>query len=100
VSQRTREIGIRMALGADRAAVRALVLREGLRLAAAGVAVGLAGAFALTRLLRGFLFEIGPGDPLTHAAVALLLAGVALAACALPARRAARLNPTAALRTE
>jgi predicted permease len=100
VSQRTREIGIRMALGADRSAVRALVLREGLRLAAAGVALGLAGAFALTRLLRGFLFEIGPGDPVTHAAVALLLAGVALAACAVPARRAARLNPIAALRTE
>ena len=71
VTQRTREIGIRMALGADRTAVRALVLREGLRLAAAGVGLGLVGAFALTRLLRGFLFEIGPGDPVTHAAVAL-----------------------------
>ena len=100
VTQRTREIGIRMALGADRAAVRALVLREGLRLAAAGVGLGLAGAFALTRLLRGFLFEIGPGDPVTHVAVALLLGGVALAACAVPARRAARLDPIAALRTE
>jgi ABC-type antimicrobial peptide transport system permease subunit len=89
-----------MALGADRAAVRALVLREGLRLAAAGVGLGLAGAFALTRLLRGFLFEIGPGDPVTHVAVALLLGAVALAACAVPARRAARLDPIAALRTE
>jgi len=89
-----------MALGADRAAVRALVLREGLRLALAGVGLGLAGAFALTRLLRGFLFEIGPGDPTTHAAVALLLGGVALAACAVPARRAARLDPISALRTE
>jgi hypothetical protein len=72
VSQRTREIGIRMALGAGprrRARARA---PGGARLAAAGVALGLAGAFALTRLLRGFLFEIGPGDPLTHAAVALL----------------------------
>jgi predicted permease len=100
VTQRTREIGIRMALGADRAAVRALVLREGLRLALAGVGLGLAGAFALTRLLRGFLFEIGPGDPMTHAAVSLLLGGVAVAACAIPARRAARLDPIAALRTE
>ena len=100
VSQRTREIGIRMALGADRRAVRDLVLREAVRLAAAGVALGLAGAFAATRLLRGFLFEIGPADPLTHAAVAALLAAVAVAASALPARRAARLNPLVALRTE
>jgi len=100
VSQRTREIGIRMALGADRVTVRRLVLREGLRLAAAGVGIGLAGAFALTRLLRGFLFEIAPGDPATLGAVALLLAGVALAASAIPARRAARLDPIEALRTE
>ena len=100
VSQRTREIGIRMALGADRAAVRRLVLDEGVRLAAAGVGIGLAGAFALTRLLRGFLFEIGPGDPLTHASVALLLGAVALAACVIPARRASRVDPMRALRAE
>jgi len=100
VSRRTREIGIRMALGADRASVRAMVLREAARLAAAGVGLGLAGAFAATRLLRGFLFEIGPADPLTHAAVAVLLGAVAVAASALPARRAARLDPIAALRTE
>ena len=100
VSQRTREIGIRMALGADRAAVRRLVLDEGLRLAAAGVGIGLVGAFALTRLLRGFLFEIGPGDPLTHAGVSLLLAAVALAACAMPARRAARVDPMRALKAD
>jgi putative ABC transport system permease protein len=100
VSRRTREIGIRMALGADGASVRALVLREAARLAAAGVGIGLAGAFAATRLLRGFLFEIGPGDPVTHAAVAVLLAAVAVAASALPARRASRLDPLVALRME
>ena len=100
VSQRTREIGIRMALGADRTAVRRLVLDEGLRLAAAGVGIGLVGAFALTRLLRGFLFEIGPGDPLTHAGVSLLLAAVALAACGMPARRAARVDPMRALKAD
>jgi len=80
--------------------VRAMVLREAARLAAAGVGLGLAGAFAATRLLRGFLFEIGPADTLTHAAVAVLLGAVAVAASALPARRAARLDPIAALRTE
>jgi putative ABC transport system permease protein len=100
VSQRTREFGIRMALGADRFAVSRLVLDEGLRLAVAGVGIGLAGAFALTRVLRGFLFEIGPGDPLTHAAVALLLAAVALAACAMPARRAAGVDPMRALKSD
>ncbi|HEX4438668.1 MAG TPA: ABC transporter permease [Thermoanaerobaculia bacterium] len=100
VSRRTREIGIRMALGADRAAIRAMVVREAARLAAAGVALGVAGAFAATRLLRGLLFEIAPGDPVTHATVALLLAAVAFAASALPARRAARMDPLAALRTE
>ncbi len=100
VGQRTREIGIRMALGADRGAVRRLVLDEGMRLAAIGVALGLVGAFGLTRLLRGFLFEIGPGDLVTHAAVAILLAAVALAACAIPARRASKVDPMQALRAD
>jgi putative ABC transport system permease protein len=100
VSQRTRELGIRMALGADGRSVRALVLRDGLRLAAAGLGLGLIAALALTRLLRGLLFEVPPTDLATHAGVALLLLGVVLLACWVPARRAARLDPWRALRAE
>jgi putative ABC transport system permease protein len=100
VSQRTRELGIRMALGADARNVRGLVLRDGLRLAAAGLALGLIAALALTRVLRGLLFEVPPTDPATHAGVALILLAVVPAACWIPARRAAKLDPMTALRAE
>ena len=100
VRQRTREIGVRMALGAQRGAVLALVLRNGLQLASTGIAIGMIGALVLSQLLRGLLFGIGPTDPLTFAAVPLLLVSVALLACWLPARSAARVNPMEALRCE
>jgi putative ABC transport system permease protein len=100
VRQRTREIGVRMALGAQRSAVLALVLRNGLKLAGAGIVLGLIGAMALTHLLRSLLFGVGPTDPFTLAVVPLVLVSVALLACWLPARRAARVDPMVALRTE
>jgi putative ABC transport system permease protein len=100
VSQRTREIGIRMALGAQPRAVLGLVIGQGMRLALLGIALGLAGAFALTRVLQRLLYEIKPTDPLTFAAVTALLAFVAFLACWLPARRAARVHPMEALRYE
>ncbi|MBI4874025.1 MAG: ABC transporter permease [Acidobacteria bacterium] len=100
VVQQTREIGIRMALGAQRAGVRWMVLRRGLVLAAAGVALGLAGTLATGRLLASFLFGVRPADPLTLAAVAVLMLSVAGAASFVPARRATRLDPVAALRHE
>ncbi len=100
VGQRTREIGIRLALGADVAGVRRLIVRDGLRLAAAGLALGTIAALGLTRLLTSLLFEVRPADPPTYIAVAALLFGIALAACWIPARRAARLDPTIALRSE
>jgi predicted permease len=99
-TQRTREIGIRVALGATRRDVVALVVRDGLGWALAGVVAGLAGASALTRLMTSLLFEVPPTDPLTFAAVALTMTAVALCAGCLPARRAASMNPTAALRAE
>lgn len=98
--QRTREIGIRMALGADPARVVASVLADGLKPAAAGLVLGLAGAAALTSLLSSVLFDVAPGDPVTFVAAAAVLAAVALAACLAPARRAAHLDPLAALRHE
>jgi predicted permease len=100
VEQRRQEIGIRMALGAGRAAVLGLILREGLAIIAAGMIGGLAGAVALTRLLRALLFDVSPTDPVTLAGVAAVLTGVALVATLLPARRASRVDPLPALRAE
>jgi len=100
VAQRRQEIGIRMALGAGRAAVLGLILREGLAIITVGIIGGLAGAVALTRLLRALLFDVSPTDPLTFVVVAAVLAGIALVATLLPARRAARVDPLPALRAE
>jgi putative ABC transport system permease protein len=100
VAQRTREFGIRMALGAQPGQVSRLVLGHGLRLAGLGVAIGAGAAWGLTRLLAKLLFGVKTHDPLTFGAVTLLLAGVALAACLLPARRASRVDPMRALRYE
>ncbi len=98
VSQRTQEIGIRMALGAGRGAVLWMVLRDGLRLVALGLALGTVAALFLTRLMAGVLFEVQPTDPATFVAVVLVLVLVAVAACLLPARRATAVNPVTALR--
>jgi ABC-type antimicrobial peptide transport system permease subunit len=100
VRQRTREIGIRMSLGASRGRVLGEVLREGMQLAVLGLAVGIAGAFAAGRVLASLLSEVKPGDPVIFVATAGLLAAVALVACYLPARRAAKLDPMTALRYE
>jgi ABC-type antimicrobial peptide transport system permease subunit len=100
VSRRVHEIGLRMALGASQGDVLRMVLKQGLALAGAGVVLGLAGAAAATRLLTSFLFAVKPGDPLTYLGVAVVLAMVAIAASYLPARRATRIDPLAALRQE
>jgi predicted permease len=100
VAQRTREIGIRIALGADLASVVRQVLRESATLVALGTAGGLVAAYLLTGLIRGVLYEIEPADPMTYGLAALLLLGVAVAAAYLPARRAARVDPMVALRAE
>jgi putative ABC transport system permease protein len=100
VSQSSRELGLRLALGARRGQVLAMVAGRGIALAAVGIAVGLAGAFGLTRLLGGLLYEVSATDPRTFAAVTLLLAAVAFAAVYLPARRATRVDPMVALREE
>lgn len=100
VAQRTHEIGVRLALGAPRAEIVRLVVRGGAWRAGLGLALGVAGALAATRLLRAALYEVAPTDTLTYALVSLLLAGVALLASWLPARRAARVDPMVALRSE
>ena len=100
VTQRTREIGIRMSLGASRANVLSLVLRHGMRLAGLGFSAGLVAALVAGRLLSGLLHEVHPSDPLVMIATAISLSAVALAACYLPARRAARVDPIVALRHE
>jgi predicted permease len=100
VVQRTREIGIRVALGARRGQILRLVVGEGMATVAGGIAVGLVAAAALSRLLVSLLFQVRPGDPATFVAIALLITCVALVACALPARRALRVDPAATLRDE
>jgi ABC-type antimicrobial peptide transport system permease subunit len=100
VEQRTAEIGVRMALGAQRSHVLRMVLRQGLLVASIGIIVGLGASLALTRLLRGLLFDVAPNDPETLSVVTLLLLLVTLAASWIPARRATRIDPMVALRHE
>jgi predicted permease len=100
VTRRTRELGIRAALGASRGEIVGIVLGQGMRLTVIGIAGGLVAAAALTRLMAGLLYGVRPADPATLAAVALLLGGIAMAACYVPARRATAVDPTIALRCE
>jgi ABC-type antimicrobial peptide transport system permease subunit len=100
VSERSHEIGIRMALGAERVSILHIVLRQALGLALAGAGIGLVCALIVSHLMAGLLFGVRPTDPLTFAGVALLLIGVALLACYIPARRAIRVDPMVALRHE
>jgi ABC-type antimicrobial peptide transport system permease subunit len=100
VTRGTREIGIRVALGAPAGQVLRRVVRHGVALAAVGVALGIAGSFAVTRLLGSMLYDVKPGDPVTLVVVSILLMLVALVACYIPARRAIRVDPLVALRHE
>jgi len=100
VSERAHEIGIRLALGAQRAEILEMVLRQGLRLALVGAAVGLVGALIVAHLMAGLLYGVRPTDPLTFVGVSTVLTAVALAACYIPARRAMRVDPLVALRYE
>jgi len=100
VTQRTQEIGVRMALGADPRAVVRLVAAEGLRLTAAGMVAGTLAAAVVSRALRGMLFDVSPADPITYAAVLALFAATAAVALIIPARRALRVDPLTALRAD
>jgi ABC-type antimicrobial peptide transport system permease subunit len=100
VSQRVKEIGVRMTLGAQPSAILRMILSQSLLLAAAGVAIGALGALALTGLFRSLLFQVAPTDPITFIVVALVLIACALLASFLPARRAASIDPIVALRNE
>jgi putative ABC transport system permease protein len=100
MAQRTREIGLRIAVGADRPDLLWMIVKQGMRLAAIGIAIGTGAGLVLMRLAASLLYGVGPNDPVTFAAGALLLACVALVACWVPARRAMRLDPTSALRSE
>jgi putative ABC transport system permease protein len=100
VSQRTREIGVRLALGGERRDVVKLVVRQGLRLTLSGVVIGLLGAIGLTRFLSSLLYDVKPNDSLTFITVSIILTGVALLACYIPAQRATKVDPMVALRYE
>ena len=100
VTQRTHEIGIRMALGAQAKDIFRLVVGQGMGMMALGIALGVAAALAATRLLGALLFQVKPTDAVTYTAVTALLAAIAFAACAIPARRATRIDPLAALHDE
>jgi ABC-type antimicrobial peptide transport system permease subunit len=100
VSQRTRELGVRIALGAGGRKVVRMVLKQGLVLAGVGAAIGLGSAYGLTRLMTALLYGVSPTDPMTYGVVAVVLVGIALLASYLPARRAASVDPMEALRAE
>ena len=100
VAHRTREIGIRMTFGAQRRDILQLVIHQGARLSVLGIAIGLAVAFGITGWIRNLLYGVRPTDPLTFVVVSLLLLGVALLSCYIPARRAMRVDPVTALREE